>query len=167
MKVHRVELTKRVSKEITIHSANSYKMLFVQTAAEGRISKICVRQRSGGSVAYKVDLFDCIPYPFLAAAAGPAPTNITNAPGQSFEASGALPGTDDELELYRIFGQKTSLAGAAVADYASGNEGYSYRSGDGGFAQAVRGVWLLIKPTADPGADSVWECTLVIENDVG
>ncbi len=142
MKVYKYIKTGQNAISIT---AGNNAFVKVPLAPEGALSKFVIRQASGTSVAYDVDLFDT----------GILVEGIH---------STALPA---DAELYRVFPLKQGTSGSTIAEYTTGELGYSYKSMDGASqTKAARHLWLHIRPTAS-GTTTTWQVTIVVENDIG
>ncbi len=131
------------SDAISITAGNNA-FVEVKIAPEGTVSKFVVRQASGTNVAFEADLFD----------------------SQLLESGIHSTSLPANAELYKVFPTKTGVAGAAIAEYTTGELGYSYRNQDGSYTVPVRALWLHIRPTSAAGT-TTWEVAIVVDNDMG
>lgn len=105
----------------------------------GRITKLIVKQTSGTSVAFTVDLLTSkIPYPAGSYNTGTSPA--------------------DDIELYRVLPQQAGSSGVAL-QAVDDNTGYPYRNMDGDFTKNQRFVYLIITPTS-AGTTTGWDVAI-------
>lgn len=141
MKVYKVIFTDTTAISIT---AGNNRVVRVPVAPEGAVTKFVARQASGTSTPFEIDLFDTEILP--------EGTHTTAVPANA--------------ELYRVFPTKSAGGGATIAEYTTGELGYSYRNGDGTHTVPVRSLWLHIRPTAVL-VTTTWDVCIVVENDIG
>lgn len=173
MKIHRRELSARKGNAVVMPGAGNGVLVAIGVAPEGRLAKYFVKQvvpgtvtpsqgtAPAGSVAFKVDVLDSLPPGYsYGLAAGNYPTS-----GQAIDAGAISPPAN--MEIYRVIGQATATAGNPVVDYASGEDGYTFRNGDNASStNANRLIYILITPTTSAPL-SLWEVLVLVQSDVG
>lgn len=134
----------RVGANVISITAGNNAFVNVKIAPEGTVSKFVVRQASGTAVAFEADLLDS---QLLV-------EGVHNT---------ALP---SNVELYKVFPTKSASSGATIAEYTTGELGYSYRNQDGSHTVPSRSLWLHIRPTS-AATTTTWEVAIVVDNEMG